>query len=204
MSIQAAFLEAILANATDDTPRLVYADWLERSALEAQRHQGEFIRLQCDLAKLDQAGPQAALLRAREQELLAAHQLDWLGLAHDELLWGWELTWSRGFVGRAVAKLASVGRRELSVCSACPLVTEIHLAETTVRGAALSELAGLLRLQVLNLTGTPISDVGLVHLAGLHSLRELHLCDTLVTERGVRWLRTTLPDVALSIDFVCY
>jgi uncharacterized protein (TIGR02996 family) len=43
-----SFLTAILANPGDDTPRLVYADWL---AENGQEEYGEFIRLQCVLAR---------------------------------------------------------------------------------------------------------------------------------------------------------
>src|SRR5262245_24797354 len=41
------FLAAILAEPGDDTHRMVYADWLE----ERREPRGEFIRLQCELAK---------------------------------------------------------------------------------------------------------------------------------------------------------
>jgi uncharacterized protein (TIGR02996 family) len=44
-----AFLQAILDAPADDTPRLVYADWLEE---HGQPDRGEFIRVQCALARL--------------------------------------------------------------------------------------------------------------------------------------------------------
>jgi uncharacterized protein (TIGR02996 family) len=45
---EAAFLAAILDDPADDTPRLVYADWLE----DHDRHdRAEFIRLQCFYAR---------------------------------------------------------------------------------------------------------------------------------------------------------
>ncbi len=49
MTIPAGFLSAICADPADDTPRLVLADWLDDNG-EAER--AEFIRLQCELAKL--------------------------------------------------------------------------------------------------------------------------------------------------------
>jgi uncharacterized protein (TIGR02996 family) len=45
-----AFLEAICAAPEDDTPRLVYADWLEEHG-EGER--AEFIRLQCRISALE-------------------------------------------------------------------------------------------------------------------------------------------------------
>src|SRR5262249_51734963 len=50
------FLQAILAAPEDDTPRLVYADWLE----ERGDPRGEFIRIQCELAAMNLAWPNIA------------------------------------------------------------------------------------------------------------------------------------------------
>src|SRR5262249_46940199 len=43
-----AFLRAIIENPNDDGPRLVYADWLEESG----NPRGEFIRVQCEKARI--------------------------------------------------------------------------------------------------------------------------------------------------------
>ena len=43
-----AFMQAILDAPDDDTPRLIFADWLDEHG-EAER--AEFIRVQCELAK---------------------------------------------------------------------------------------------------------------------------------------------------------
>src|SRR5262245_30408595 len=51
MNEDAAFLAAIKAAPNDDTPRLVYADWLE----ERGRQGGEFLRVDCEIAALDPA-----------------------------------------------------------------------------------------------------------------------------------------------------
>src|SRR5690348_16058291 len=72
-----ALLAAIIANRADDTPRLVYADYLENDAYPLQPERGEFIRVQCELARLpsiDQCGHKddhvkASELRRREREL---------------------------------------------------------------------------------------------------------------------------------------
>ncbi len=48
MTLDESFLAAILADPSDETPRLIYADWLE----ERGDSRGEFIRIQCALAKL--------------------------------------------------------------------------------------------------------------------------------------------------------
>lgn len=48
----AAFLADIIEHPTDDTPRLIYADWLEDTCYPAQPARAEFIRVQCELARL--------------------------------------------------------------------------------------------------------------------------------------------------------
>jgi uncharacterized protein (TIGR02996 family) len=47
---QAAFLAAICAEPDDDAPRLIYADWLEE---HGDLDRAEFIRAQCELARLE-------------------------------------------------------------------------------------------------------------------------------------------------------
>lgn len=49
MSDRSAFLVAIIAAPDDDTPRLVFADWLQERGEDAR---AEFIRVQCELARL--------------------------------------------------------------------------------------------------------------------------------------------------------
>src|SRR5262245_9632541 len=69
-----AFLRAIKEQPDDDGPRLIFADWLE----ERGDPRGEFIRLQCALARTDEDDPRRADLIRREQELLRQHKEVWL------------------------------------------------------------------------------------------------------------------------------
>jgi uncharacterized protein (TIGR02996 family) len=70
MNERDALLRAVCANPDEDTPRLVFADWLDEHG-EAER--AEFIRLQIGLAR----GNADAALREREKALLAAHGEKW-------------------------------------------------------------------------------------------------------------------------------
>jgi uncharacterized protein (TIGR02996 family) len=74
MAGEDAFLHAILTHPDDDAPRLIYADWLD----ERNDPRGEFIRVQCALARLDDEDPRRWPLEQREQELLREHQPKWL------------------------------------------------------------------------------------------------------------------------------
>jgi len=86
-----AFHQIILENPVDDAPRLIYADWLE----EHGDPRGEFIRLQCELAKLPKEHPTRAELHDREAQLLADHQDEWVASLRP-----WVTSWrfQRGFV----------------------------------------------------------------------------------------------------------
>ncbi len=75
MTSDDAFLQAIIENPDDDSPRLIYSDWLE----ERNDPRGEFIRIQITLARWPEGSPGKPQLEARERELLERHQDEWLG-----------------------------------------------------------------------------------------------------------------------------
>lgn len=71
-----ALLDAIWATPDDDLPRLVYADWLQERGHDAY---AEFIRLQCAVARVPGASPEAT-------DYWKAIGSVWTRLARD---WGW-------------------------------------------------------------------------------------------------------------------
>jgi uncharacterized protein (TIGR02996 family) len=70
-----AFLDAIVANIDDDSPRLMYADWLDE---QGDSDRAEFIRVQVERARLPAWDAAQVRLRLREQELLSHHGEEWL------------------------------------------------------------------------------------------------------------------------------
>ena len=64
MSDESALLAAILAHPDEDTPRLMYADWLEE---HGRPERAEFIRLQCDPGADEAAEDRAAELEERNR-----------------------------------------------------------------------------------------------------------------------------------------
>lgn len=90
MTHDEAFLQAILTNPEDDVARLIYGDWLT----DRNDPRGEFIRVQCRLARMDKDNPERPGLEAREREFLN-HQEEWLG-ALRPLVSRW--TFYRGFL----------------------------------------------------------------------------------------------------------
>lgn len=90
-----AFRRAICENPGEDTHRLAYADWLDERDEPGDAERAEFIRVQCELARmppyenirldLDWSAPgfspeckRAVALRRRERELFEAHAAAWV------------------------------------------------------------------------------------------------------------------------------
>jgi uncharacterized protein (TIGR02996 family) len=69
------FLEEIVANIDEDTPRLAYADWLSENGREER---AEFVRVQVERASLPAWDAAQVPLRLREAELLKKHGEEWL------------------------------------------------------------------------------------------------------------------------------
>jgi len=91
------FLHAIADAPDDDLPRLIFADWLE----ERGDPRAEFIRVQCELARLPADDAHRRSLATRERQLLRQHYRNWTGpllmrVGHG-LEYG-EPTYERGFI----------------------------------------------------------------------------------------------------------
>jgi uncharacterized protein (TIGR02996 family) len=74
MSDEKALLAAIWEHPHDDTPRLVYADWLQENA---QPERAEFIRVQCALAQMDEGDSRRGVLEKRETQIWKKHGRKW-------------------------------------------------------------------------------------------------------------------------------
>src|SRR5689334_7370825 len=103
MSDEAALLTAIRDHPDEDTPRLVYADWLDENATsDAQRGRAEFIRVECECASLPEDDPErekkAEPLAARSKALFERFGKEWYAdfpqVPIDENFY------QRGFLGR--------------------------------------------------------------------------------------------------------
>jgi uncharacterized protein (TIGR02996 family) len=70
-----ALRRAIVETPDDDTPRLVYADWLDENGRAAR---AAFIRAQVEAARADPFGPQARKAAKRADDILEVHRGDWI------------------------------------------------------------------------------------------------------------------------------
>lgn len=100
MDVESGLLAGIAAHPHDDTPRLVYADWLDENG---QALRAEFIRVQCAVKHLEELPaekqrPHVHLWR-RNQELLDHHRHDLLGPIGDDLGY-FDAVFDRGFLNQ--------------------------------------------------------------------------------------------------------
>ncbi len=87
-----ALVQAVIQCPADDTPRLVYADWLDE---HGEPERAEFIRVQCRLAGREVPDDERRRLGRREKALLKAHERGWVAAV--AFSWG-KPAWHRGFV----------------------------------------------------------------------------------------------------------
>jgi len=118
MSTETALLRAIRDMPDEDTPRLMYADYLDEEGFSAR---AEFIRVQIALARLPPHDPQRAPLEDREHELLAEHECSWLGISPDDMdeLTEWEF--SRGFLHEVTASPFFMRGPGAELCASHPI-----------------------------------------------------------------------------------
>lgn len=110
MSDEAAILSAIAAHPDEDTPRLAYADWLDDHAADlpdpqSARIRAEFIRVQCELKKYEDAAraeqDRYVELYRRQDAIITNHRrelLGPLGTEMSEVEMNRDVVFDRGFV----------------------------------------------------------------------------------------------------------
>jgi uncharacterized protein (TIGR02996 family) len=151
-----ALRRAVIANRDDDTPRLIYADWLDENG---QSDRATFIRAQVEAARAEPFSPAARNAERRADGLLKLHRKDWTrhlsGSAVEEP------GFQRGFIERLGVEV-----KPISLSSLCALFDiEPLQALKIVRFAnedefvdflpvfELTQLQQLRQLQIISATG---------------------------------------------------
>ncbi len=143
MDMPAAFMADIVANPDDDTPRLVYADWLEDDGDPAR---AEFIRLQCRLARMDRHDLGRYALGWDEHALLWEHEKAWCRpLGHVD-----RVKFRRGFPHRFSAWCSSFVEEGEAILVAAPTLREYRVRSLAIDWDALIACPTLLRLSALD------------------------------------------------------
>ncbi len=196
MSIDDEFIQTIIANPDDDMPRLVYADWLD----EQDNPRGEFIRIQCELAKMPQDDP-----RRWDMELRQGRLMRWYG-------WQWwhdpfapdarRPTFRRGFPEEYELDINEIARRAAELFRVYPLFRflTVHCLNQRdlIRLAAIPEFSRLHFLDIRVGSGwqsrgnVPYGEcAALAQSPHLQSLKHLRVLATSFAPTGERVLRAT-------------
>jgi uncharacterized protein (TIGR02996 family) len=138
-SLAKAFLDDIVANIDDDTPRLVYADWLDE---HGQPERAEFIRAQVELERLPMDSPARPGLEERAEDLLTESEERWLAPVPAQLL---RWTWRRGFLETVEFDGPGSAADMVRLCAAHPLAETQWSApaEVLLPGLDMPEIAEL-------------------------------------------------------------
>jgi uncharacterized protein (TIGR02996 family) len=185
MNREDAFLQSILANSDDDTPRLVYADWLDDNG---RPERAEFIRVQIELARLAEDDPRREGLEERERALLNARQEDWLGAA-GRLLSTPEFR--RGFVerGQLGARQFLTHAEELFRLAPIRHLKLLRLPQMKEGPKELAACPHLASLRGLDLDYSLLGDRKLEQILSSRHLHGLTTLSLRGTETGTRVLR---------------
>lgn len=171
MTEQDALLAAIRDNPDDDTPRLVYADWLDENGEPAR---AEFIRVECESARTDRDSPAYPKLLGRSDRLMAAHSAAWFGPLSDEDVVERIIT-RRGFIDTAVLAVDTFTAQADVLAEFAPLLRGLHVTADGDWPAffASPRLAAIRSLSVDDGVFTLVAAVGLAesdHVGGLVEL----------------------------------
>ena len=155
-----ALLRAICENPQEDTPRLVYADWLDEND---QPERAEFIRLQCEAWSLCPAYPTLTAARTRASELQRAFGNRWYNELPPVPGIEWGALFVRGFIDTArTLRMRDVRATLEAAFAATPLR---FLTVTSLQPGQLRELFHcpfIGQLVTLNLPGIMGREAGLL------------------------------------------
>jgi uncharacterized protein (TIGR02996 family) len=191
------FVDAIADDPDNDAYRLIFADWLAERGHEPR---ARFLRAQCRLERLEQAGeeddPEYAEREEEADELLAAHGTAWVTGLPTVAMIDWRDGFRRGMLEAAVigAAVATSGAALALLFAAadihCLVVKEY--ADVEAEGArALAGSPHLTNLRHLILESNRIGPEGARALAAsphLANLRSLDLRDNEIGAEGAQAL----------------
>jgi uncharacterized protein (TIGR02996 family) len=145
-----AFMTAILAAPDDDTPRLVFADWLDERGGADDRARAALIRAQCRLEYLP-AGRERTKLTAEVRGLLKRHAKPWTrGLS--AVPTGRDWTFRRGFLdGGSMSPTAFVERGD-DLFRLAPTLRALKFPNAANEVTELADSPFLARLAAVDLT----------------------------------------------------
>jgi uncharacterized protein (TIGR02996 family) len=138
-----AMLQAIAAEPDDDDLRLIHADWLED---HGEPERAEFIRVQCERARLPDGHPGQRKLLQKERALLQNHGLKWRGWI---AFMGFDHLFRRGFL-EEVTLSAEIFVEQVQPLADIPTLRLVGLRDIRGNLDLVRKIAGLPALQRLH------------------------------------------------------
>src|SRR5262249_51692174 len=184
----------------DDTPRLVFADWLDEHGGDSDRALAEFIRLECEADKVSENEEQ----KERAKALLATHGAAWFGpVADTSIVRAFET--ERGFVTIIELPPNQFTAHAAAIFEHCPLIQEVFLTHSGhwKRCFARPEWARVSRFGAADCVRTSQAAARLAESPHLTNLRDLSLAFSAVGPRGAEAIGRSPHLVKLeSLDFL--
>lgn len=155
MEEKLALLRTIAANPDDDTPRLIYADWLDETGDETNRARAELIRLDIHINSLPPGSEERRQMRSHDwARMLPLASAWWSELpVLDGVTWGW---FERGFVEHVSTRYTTLLETRERIFEAAPIVS---LSLNGINPWAIEDLCHqpwMERITRLELNGSPI------------------------------------------------
>lgn len=163
-----AFLDDIVGNIDDDTPRLVYADWLMENGHDDR---AEFIRVQIERARRPSWDPAQVRLKVREEELLRQHGEEWLSKLPRIPGARWE-GFRRGIIAEVSFTSFEAMRKSAHLCRAVAPVEAVTVRWPRRRESK-KTIPPIAELRELHLTGRADSEEEVARLADSPQLSTL-------------------------------
>ena len=180
--IERAYFERIRDEPDRDSPRLIYADWLDDVG---QVERAEFIRLQCALDRIPEDNPSRAELRERESQLAEANESRW-SAEISSLVSGF--AFRRGVIDSVSVDVRQFLHNGAAIFDLAPVRKVKFVADA--EGLTIlvqSPLLGLVR--ELDLFGNDLGNRGPVLLAKSRHLTRLDSLDLGLTQLGDKGLQ---------------
>jgi uncharacterized protein (TIGR02996 family) len=206
MTDREALTRAVCLNPDEDTPRLVFADWLAENGDDGDKVRARFIRVQCEMAGTEEQAPRWRKLYAEERKLLG-------DLNRRKRLWPERLNGrtfgSAGYERGFLAQITVFAKRFLAEAdrfyAADPIQT-VRFVKLTGRSGSvptstLFASPKLAPLRTLDLSGSDLGEIELRYLADaahLGGLRALVLCENRLTARALERLVASEPLASLA------
>ena len=147
-----AFMAAILAAPDEDTPRLVFADWLDENGTTADdRARAALIRAQCRAEALPTGSAERRKLEREARALLKAHEKEWTAELRAAKL-GTDWTFRRGFLDGGSMPATKFVARGADLFRLAPTLRSLKFPNAANETTELATSPLLARLAAVDLT----------------------------------------------------